>query len=80
MAAAMFEELVRVRKLPGAWHVASAGTWAQDGNRASANGQDLMKSWNLDISRHRSRIVRSGLLPGGTPYHGGRSLSIACAG
>ena len=62
MAEAMFDQLVRSKKLPGSWTVASAGTWAQDGNRASENGRELMNTWDLDISKHRSRIVRPGLL------------------
>lgn len=62
MAGALFERLVRDHNLPGKWNIASAGTWAQDGNRASENGVILMGKWDMDISKHRSRIVRKGLL------------------
>jgi protein-tyrosine-phosphatase len=62
MASAMFERLVENRRLPGAWVVASAGTWARDGIRASANGVELMGVWGMDISKHRSRVVNAGLL------------------
>jgi protein-tyrosine-phosphatase len=62
MAEALFESLLRSKKLTGAWTVASAGTWAQDGNPASENGRELMKTWHLDLSEHRSRIVRPEML------------------
>ena len=62
MAEAMFERLVRNKKLPGSWVVASAGTWARDGDEASANGRELMSSWGMDMTAHRSRIVHRELL------------------
>ncbi|HUF38758.1 MAG TPA: low molecular weight protein arginine phosphatase [Anaerolineales bacterium] len=62
MAAAMFERLVQDKRLPGAWTVASAGTWARDGMPASENGTELMQSWGMDTRDHRSRIVSREIL------------------
>jgi protein-tyrosine phosphatase len=62
MAGVMFERLVRNKKLSGRWTAASAGTWAQDGNRASANGRELMSNWGMDLGKHRSRVVNPELL------------------
>lgn len=54
-------ELIR-RGAPGRWRVASAGTWAEDGIPASANGVAVMAERGLDTSRHRSRVVTAALL------------------
>jgi protein-tyrosine phosphatase len=54
------EALVKDRlekKEGGDWHVASAGTWAMDGNDASTYSIELMAEQGLDISNHLSRPI-----------------------
>ncbi len=62
MARAMLEAKLAKEKTPGTWRVASAGTWAQDGQQATDKGQQIMKRMGLDTSRHRSRTVNAKLL------------------
>ena len=59
------EILVRDRlekKECGNWNVASAGTWANNGNSASHFSVELMAERNLDIAQHRSQPVTEELM------------------
>ena len=47
---------------PRQWQVASAGTWAQDGLPAAPKVRELMSQLGINLNRHRSRGVTSGLL------------------
>ena len=42
--------------------VDSAGTWAVRGAPASTNAQEIMETWGLDISSHRSKPVTEELI------------------
>jgi protein-tyrosine-phosphatase len=57
MAEALLRRKLEEEQVPGTWHVSSAGTWAEDGYRASEHGIDVMAEQGLDISQHRSRSV-----------------------
>ena len=57
MAMALLRKKFEESQLPGDWFVASAGTWARNGNPASQHGSDLMAEWGMDISDHQSRVV-----------------------
>ncbi len=63
MAEALFKDLI-ARKVPGVegWKVASAGTWAVNGQRASENSVRVMANRGLDISAHRSKIITSEII------------------
>ena len=63
MAEALFRDLI-VREVPGGkgWQVASAGTWAVNGQRASDNSVKVMANRSLDISAHRSKIITAELI------------------
>ncbi|MFZ0545459.1 MAG: hypothetical protein WAM60_08475 [Candidatus Promineifilaceae bacterium] len=41
----------------GAWRVASAGTWAMNGQPASQYSREILAERGLDISRHSSRVI-----------------------
>ncbi len=62
MAEALFADWVKRNRPPGEWHVASAGTWAEDGLPASENAVTVMAERGLDLARHRSRAVSEPLL------------------
>lgn len=63
MAAALFRKKVSAKVKGGNhWRVDSAGTWASEGQRVSENSVKAMQSRDLDISRHRSKIVTRELL------------------
>jgi protein-tyrosine-phosphatase len=63
MAAALFRERLKEARLDWQeWRVASAGTWAVDGQMASMRSQMVMAQKGLDISQHRSRMVTSEML------------------
>ena len=44
------------------WQVSSAGTWANDGQAASAYSVELMAELGLDISGHGSRLVDQAIM------------------
>jgi protein-tyrosine phosphatase len=60
MAMVMFKS--RVDGLDEQWDVASAGTWALKGERATQKARLVMEERNLDLSDHRSRTVDEELL------------------
>ena len=62
MAEALLKE--KVKNLPDAekWHIASAGTWADDGNPAALFTQQLLLERGIDIRAHRSQPVSRDLL------------------
>ena len=63
MAVALFRErLKQMRPDWKEWRVESAGTWAFEGEMASAYSQQVMAEKGLDISRHRSRQVTGEML------------------
>ena len=64
MAEALFKELLAERGVEGDWRVESAGTWALDGQRASAHAEQVMREQGLDISAHRSQVTSGELLRG----------------
>jgi protein-tyrosine phosphatase len=53
---ALLRQRVAARQLNG-WTVSSAGTWAENGYRASTNSALLMAEEGMDISDHRSEMV-----------------------
>jgi protein-tyrosine phosphatase len=50
------------KKESGKWAVASAGTWASNGNHASPYSIELMAERDLEITHHRSQPVSEKLL------------------
>lgn len=60
MAMAIFKS--KVDNLEGEWDVASAGTWAVEGERVTPKAQQLMMEQGLDLSNHRSRLVEEEML------------------
>lgn len=63
MAAALFRErLKKERPDCQEWQVASAGTWATEGQMAATYSQRVMAQRGLDISQHRSRMVTAEML------------------
>ena len=62
MAEALLRRELASASVSGEWQVASAGTWAQEGFRASENGVEVMRERGLDISEHRSRTLTPSLL------------------
>ena len=44
------------------WRIESAGTWAIDGAPAAVNSQLVLAEMGIDISNHRSRMVREKML------------------
>src|SRR5436190_8211748 len=59
MAEGLFRHAVRGR---GDYRVVSAGVGAVDGQPPSAHGVRALKELNIDISRHRSRMLTSELV------------------
>jgi ribose 5-phosphate isomerase B len=65
MAEAMFKHLLLVRYSSGmdsSWQVASAGTWAENGEPASFGAHVAMTKRGLSLSSHRSQPVTGKLL------------------
>ncbi len=62
IAAACFQRELEVRKPAGRWHVASAGTWTANGLPAMPDAIDGAHRLGLDIARHASREITSGLM------------------
>ena len=59
----MAEALIRHRLGPAAaYRVGSAGLAALDGGQASAPAREVMRELGLDLSAHRSRMLRPGLV------------------
>lgn len=44
------------------WRIASAGTWAMDGERAASLAQAVLAGREIDLSTHRSRSVTREML------------------
>jgi protein-tyrosine-phosphatase len=40
------------------WSVSSAGVYAADGNPASAEAVNALREWDIDLTPHRSRMLR----------------------
>ena len=57
MAHALFQSKIGSKSAHQGWVVDSAGTWAARGTPASTYAQEVMQSWGLDISAHRSKPV-----------------------
>lgn len=58
MAAALFQARLKAEREDWEqWLVESAGTWAHEGQPASANSVKAMSARDLDISKHRSKEV-----------------------
>jgi protein-tyrosine-phosphatase len=62
MAEALLRHLFVQEGLGGEYRIESAGTWATDGEPATAFAQETMRERGLDISAHRSRGVTQDLL------------------
>lgn len=63
MAEALFRQRLKtVRPDWQEWRIASAGTWALDGEMASTNSRQVMADLGLDISYHRARTVTAEML------------------
>jgi len=57
MAQKFFEKKLAEASLLEQWRVSSLGTWAIEGLSADPKAVRVMREWNIDLSRHRSRIV-----------------------
>ncbi|MBN1373274.1 MAG: hypothetical protein JW987_15160 [Anaerolineaceae bacterium] len=63
MASALFHARLKAEREDWEqWLVDSAGTWATEGQAASANSVKAMASRDLDISKHRSKEVSEAFL------------------
>lgn len=62
MAEVLFRQLLEEKGEADEWRVESAGVWAYDGARATANAQKVMAKRGLDLSRHLSQPASSTLL------------------
>lgn len=62
MAEAILKRLVSNRPDADQWHIESAGTWAMDGYPATESAQLVMQARGMDISSHRSQVVRPELI------------------
>ena len=63
MASALFQARLKAEREDWEqWLVDSAGTWATQGQLASANSVKAMASRDLDISKHRSKEVSEAFL------------------
>ena len=62
MAEVLFRQLLEEKGEAEDWRVESAGVWAYDGARATANAQKVMAERGLDLSRHLSQPASSTLL------------------
>lgn len=65
MAEGLFRHhLLAAHSDPAAWQVASAGTWAADGQPASPQAVAVMAQRGIDLRQHRSQCVTPELLAG----------------
>jgi protein-tyrosine-phosphatase len=62
MASAIIKEMLKDNQASGEWQVASAGTWALDGQPAADGSQIVMGERGIDISDHRAQSVSGELL------------------
>ncbi|GIV76574.1 MAG: protein-tyrosine-phosphatase [Litorilinea sp.] len=62
MAEALLRLQVAAAGETGDWLIASAGTWAVDGQPAMPNTVAVMREWGVDLSHHRSRSLTPSLL------------------
>lgn len=62
LAEAMFRHRLKGRGLDGDWLVASAGTWACDGQSSPDSVQQVARDYGVDVSAHRARRVSADLL------------------
>jgi len=62
IASALFARKLADEGMAGKWQTASAGTWARDGYPAARESQEILAQMEIDLSRHRSRVVSEGLL------------------
>ncbi len=60
MAAALFNKIAMEKNLDV--RIESAGLFANDGDRASANSIAAMKDYGIDLSSHRAKTVNGELL------------------
>lgn len=58
MASAIMQIICSERSDPKLWRVESAGTWANDGDSVAEGTEIVMDSRGIDVSTHRSRVVR----------------------
>jgi len=62
MAETILRDLLHREDGVGNWTVGSAGTWAREGQPASASARWAMSVRGLDLTRHRSRRVSGEML------------------
>lgn len=62
MAAALFNKELHKMMLSNRCQALSAGTWGEDGHPAAVAGVRVMKTYGIDISTHRSRIVTEDII------------------
>jgi protein-tyrosine-phosphatase len=58
MATALLNEIIRRHGQAGSIEVSSAGIWAQEGHPATPLAQRVMQERGLDISAHRSHLLK----------------------
>ena len=58
MASAIMQIICSERSDPQLWRIESAGTWANDGDSVAEGTEIVMDSRGIDVSTHRSRLVR----------------------
>ncbi len=57
MAEALFNKKMAEIGLSDRYQAQSAGTWGEDGHPAAVAGIRAMRTYSIDLSAHRSRIV-----------------------
>jgi protein-tyrosine-phosphatase len=57
MAEVLFEAFLVRKGMREEWRVESAGVWAYEGSRATANAQKAMAERDLDLSQHLREIA-----------------------
>lgn len=64
MAEYLFWEMISRDSLTDTdeWQVASAGTWAMDGQRAARNTREVLSERGIDAREHRSQVITSALI------------------
>jgi protein-tyrosine phosphatase len=62
IASALFAQKLAKEGMKEKWQSASAGTWARDGYPAARESQEIMAQMEIDLSRHRSRVINEELL------------------
>jgi len=62
MAHVLFEAFLVGKGVREEWRVESAGVWAYEGSRATANAQKAMAERGLDLTQHLSQPADSALL------------------